>query len=195
MDAPELAFGYAKSEDLQYYLEQQSGQDLEAFFADWLYGQGHPTYAVQWHQEGSRVYVKIGQSTSHPSVDFFEMPVPIRFTDAAGNSQVQVFEHEYDGQVFSFEWTGEVDAATFDPDLWLLSANNSVTEMVFTHTTTAAPATVQLFPNPASGQVWLSTQNLPGSRMVVLEVYTAAGQLLLRSAYPANQQWEVCLTG
>ena len=151
VDAPELAFGYAKSEDLQYYLEQASGQDLQEFFDDWLYGQGYPSYAVQWYQEGSTVYVKIAQSTSHPSVDFFEMPVPLRFTNVSGSSQTPVFEHENNNQIFSFETTGEVSEVAFDPELWLLSADNSVEEAVFTSTATAAAASVSLFPNPYFG--------------------------------------------
>ncbi|NBC09243.1 MAG: T9SS type A sorting domain-containing protein [Bacteroidetes bacterium] len=193
VDAPALAFGYAKSEDLQFYLEQASGQDLQGFFADWLYGQGYPSYAVQWHQEGSTVYVKIAQSTSHPSVDFFEMPVPVRFTYTDGDSQTQVFEHESNNQIFSFEATSEISEVTFDPELWLLSANNSVEEAVFTSTSTAAAASVSLFPNPTSGAVWLDTQALPNSEPVVLEIYSATGQLLSRSTHPTGQQAAVLL--
>jgi aminopeptidase N len=188
LNAPELAFGYAKSEDLRYYLEQQSGQELEEFFADWLYGQGYPSYTLSWHQDGSTVYVQLNQTSSHPSVSFFEMPVPIQFTDADGSTQIQVFEHESDGQIFSFETDGEITVATFDPERWLLSANNTVLETVFNSTTAAASANMEVFPNPTSGEAWLQTQGLVNDQTLTLELYAADGRLISRTALPVNVQ-------
>ena len=42
------AFGNATTEDLRAALEASSGRDLSAFFAEWVYGVGYPTYETSW---------------------------------------------------------------------------------------------------------------------------------------------------
>ena len=83
-----LSFGFAKTDDLKRNLEAESGQDLKEFFDDWFYGQGYPSYNVQWTQIGND-YVKINmsQTTSHPSVSFFALPVALQFKNATGKKQ------------------------------------------------------------------------------------------------------------
>ena len=73
-----IAFGFAKTDDFIRNMEAASGVDLKEFFDDWFYGQGYPSYNVQWTQIGSD-YVKINmsQTTSHPSVSFFALPVAL----------------------------------------------------------------------------------------------------------------------
>ena len=47
-----LSYGFAKTADLKRNLEAVSGIDLKEFFDDWFYGQGYPSYNVQWTQIG-----------------------------------------------------------------------------------------------------------------------------------------------
>ncbi len=49
----------------------------------------------------------------------------------------------------------------------------------------------EVFPNPSGGPLWLRTAGLPGSEPVVLELYSAAGQLLQRSTAAANGEEEI----
>src|SRR5690606_18870975 len=77
---PELAYGYAKTEDLIRIMEDASGVDLNEFFDDWIYEEGYPQYTIRWNQTNgaSNMIVTISQTQSHPSVSFFEVPVPLR---------------------------------------------------------------------------------------------------------------------
>src|SRR3569832_167821 len=54
------------------------------------------------------------------------MPVPIRF-QGPGLDTILVFDHTFSGQLFSRTIPQSINSVTFDPDLWLLSANNTVT--------------------------------------------------------------------
>jgi len=191
VDAPELAFGYAKSDDLKGYLEAESGQDLTEFFDDWLYGQGYPSYQVRWFQEGSTLYVRLNQQTSHASVDFFEMPVPVRFLISGGIDTTIVFDHTYDGQQFAIEVPGNVGIVYFDPQQRIVSRNNSVTKGSFTNTEAALLEGVQVFPNPVQDELNLS---LPaGTILEQARLYHANGQLLGQWAGAVRQlevgQW------
>ncbi len=126
LNDPALAFSYAKTPDLKRNLENTSGQNLTNFFDQWYYKQGYPSYQVRWNQAGSNVIVKIGQTQSHTSVSFFEMPVPIRF-QSTGHDTTLVFNHTFSGQVFTATLNFTATTVTFDPNLWILSKNNTVT--------------------------------------------------------------------
>lgn len=156
LNDPELAFGYARTVDLQKHLEAVSGQSLTEFFNDWLYGEGYPSYAISWGQdELNTVYVEVGQTTSHSSVDFFEMPIPILFEGAQEDSLV-VLNNSAFGQSFVLDLPFEVEDVTFDPDYWILSNGNTVDEFFVSNT--AAPDVskdLHLFPNPAREQLWI----------------------------------------
>ncbi len=126
LNDPVLAYSYAKTPDLKNHLESTGGQNLTGFFNQWYYKQGYPTYQVNWHRNGTNVIVQINQTQSHASVSFFEMPVPIKFS-TSGFDTTLVFNHTFSGQVFTRTINFPASSAAFDPDLWLLSGNNTVT--------------------------------------------------------------------
>ncbi|MFH1320399.1 MAG: M1 family aminopeptidase [Bacteroidota bacterium] len=121
-----LAYGYARTYQLRQHFENTSGQNLTEFINDWFYGEGYPSYQITWSQTGNVVNLTVSQTQSHSSVSFFEMPVPIQFK---GQSQetILVFDHTYSGQSFLSLVDFTVDSVFFDPYLWIISANNSVT--------------------------------------------------------------------
>lgn len=126
LNDPELRYGFAGTSDLRRHLEGASHIDLAGFFSDWYYGEGYPSYTVHCRSlEDNRMEVAIYQETSHPSVDFFEMPVPILFKNQARDT-ILVFDHEYSGQVFTADPGFMVDSVLFDPELWIISKGNSV---------------------------------------------------------------------
>lgn len=147
LDDPTLAYGTARTSDLVAHLESTSGLDLTGFMQDWFTGEGHPTYTVQWAQDaGGDVSIQLDQTTSHPSVGFFEMPVPIRFKNDLQDSTV-VLDHTFSGQSFSFHLPFQADSAFFDPELWIVSGSNLVTRVP--EVLNGADALL-LFPNPVN---------------------------------------------
>lgn len=146
---PDLAFSFAVTDDLQYHLEQQHGGSLEEFFQDWYYGEGFPIYFIQWAQQDDRLMLKIDQNSSHSSVDFFEMPVPVYFS-GEGQDTTLVFEHGVDGQVFARQLNFTVDSAYFDPEQWLLARLGNLYKVAAISGEDMVPA---VYPNPARGKV------------------------------------------
>lgn len=161
LDDSQLAYGYARSHHLKSHLEAQSGMDLTPFFEDWFYGEGYPSYRINWWEENGSIQVYIQQATSHSSVDFFEMPIPIQFS-GEGLDSIVVFDHTFSGQQFSINLPFEPEEATFDPALWLVSKNNEVNNaIVFTKDLAELTSSVKLFPNPASDQINVHLDNWP----------------------------------
>lgn len=116
-----LAYGYARTEDLKRHLEQVSTLDLSEFFSDWLYNEGHPVYDIRWQQlENGLTAIELNQTPSHPSVDFFEMGVPIKIYGDNQDTMVQ-FNHSTNNQKFSLVLNFSIDSVEFDPKRWLLA--------------------------------------------------------------------------
>ena len=125
---PDLTYGYARTIDLQNHLESESGQDLDEFFDDWFYGQGWPTYGVRWYQDQCEwVRIRLNQSQSHGSVDFFEMAIPVQFNGSSQDSTV-VFNHLYSGQRFDVQLPFTVTSVVFDPEIWILGKDTVIND-------------------------------------------------------------------
>lgn len=149
-------YSFAKTPDFQTHLEAVYGASLSEFFNDWYYGQGHPSYEVIWQQlDNDSLYIKINQTTSHNAVSFFEMPVPIRIKSAGGLEQMLRLEHLQDGQVFTVLPTFRVSNVDFDPELWILSKNNTVKKGTITTGIRNQTSNnfFSLFPNPSTSVV------------------------------------------
>ncbi|HRB52622.1 MAG: T9SS type A sorting domain-containing protein [Bacteroidia bacterium] len=140
-----LKYSFAKTPDLIAHLQNSSGQNLSTFFNQWYYNQGYPSYTITWNQNNPSVWLKIDQTTSHPSVSFFEMSVPVRFY-GNGTDTTIVFNHTFSGQQFTASIPWQVDSVVFDPDLWILSANNLVTTGI--ETKDLSNENLQIYPNP-----------------------------------------------
>ena len=172
LHAPGIAYGYAYTQDLQFYLEQASGKDLDGFFADWYTGQGYPSYQLNWSEDDAQhVIVNLGQTQSHPSVPFFELPVPVRFSNAEQDTII-VLQHTFSGQSFAFDLDFTATQVTIDPDRWLISKNNTVQQVSNTEEAVLPGLRFRLLPNPAHGHfdVALQLDSSLDIRMSLLDV-------------------------
>jgi aminopeptidase N len=183
LNDPDLAFGYARTIDLQAHLESVSGQNLTEFFDDWYYGQGHPSYTVTWSSNGPGIDISLSQSTSHNSVDFYEMPVPIQVF-GGGQDSILRLDHSFSGQSYSISLPYQVDSIKFDPERWLVCANNLVVG------TESVPGQSNLFslqPNPADETLRvLQSQQVPAS--LNIEIMQLAGQSMYQNSFSQVQQ-------
>ena len=174
---PELAFGYARTADLKEQFEAQSGMDLTEYFEDWFYGQGFPSYQISWSDLGEKVRIKIEQTTSDPSVDFFEMPVPIKVTGEGQDSLLRL-EHSFSGQEFEVDLPFSVSQLDFDPSLWLISAENTIEEVIISGTTSnQIQKDITVSPNPFSNEIRLQYPESP-FHLDRIEVFYEDGKLM-----------------
>jgi hypothetical protein len=149
LDLPGTAHDFGYTAELQSYLEQRSGIDLDEFFADWFYGQGYASYDLRWVQKSDSIVMWLDQRQSHASVSFFEMPVPIQVR-LNGVDTTFVLPHDQHGQRFAFGiGNTNVESVKIDPDLWILSKNNTITELTTSVYHPIAQGKFAVFPNPA----------------------------------------------
>ena len=169
---PKVAYGFAMTTDLQRNLEQVSGQSLTEFFKDWFKGQGYPSYNVQWSQIGSNyVKIKMNQTTSHVSVDFFELPVALKFKNATQEKTI-VVDNKSQGETFIRNIGFVADTVYIDPEYWLITKNNKTAKIADPST---GPNSIQVFPNPIGDRftIYISKVNSPSADIVL---YNSLGQ-------------------
>ena len=149
---PSNAYAFASAANLKNHLENESGLNLDNFFNEWVYGRGYPSYQITWSQDFSNhVDLVLGQKQSDPSVAFFDMPVPIKFKSATRDTTL-VFNHGVIGQNFSVDLSFADDSLIFDPDYWLISANNAITRQ------SPYNFEMKVYPNPVSNVLQLSVE-------------------------------------
>jgi aminopeptidase N len=171
---PKLAYGFAKTDDLKRNLEQVSGQNLAEFFKDWFKGQGYPSYNVQWTQIGNEyVNIKMNQTTSHTSVDFFELPVALKFKNATQEKTI-VVDNKTNGEIFFRNIGFIADTVLIDPEYWLVTKNNVSAKVP---DATPGQNIIQVFPNPIQNQFYIYMRKMVSSTANI-NLYNAAGQLL-----------------
>ena len=180
---PELAYGYAKTEDLQGHLERAAGENLEAFFQAWVYGEGYPSYELIWHQNESNgiVQLQIDQTQSHPSVDFFEMPVPVVLYGENDQEELLRLEVSENGQIFNIGLPFKVVDAEIDPQSHLISKNN---QSVLGLDEEALQGFISVFPNPVSQ--FLNIRNSGQTAIIRLTIYDIQGKKVLVEDNPQS---------
>jgi hypothetical protein len=150
---PAYSYGYAKTPDLQNVMETSSGVDLEEFFNDWVYNEGYPRYTIEWNQPNSNeVRIVINQTQSHPSVDYFEAPVPLRIYGTGGEIEDIVLDNIINEELFIEPVNFEVGTIAFDPDYHLISNNNTVILGIHDNLINEQ---FEIYPNPAKDMIYI----------------------------------------
>ena len=177
LNDPLLAYRTAFTQDLQRNMEAESGQNLTEFLSDWIYKEGYPNYEAEWsHHSNNVVRVKLNQTTSHSSVNFFEMPVPLQFRNTTRDTVVRV-EHTRNGQVFNINLGFVPDTMIIDPQLWIV-ARTKTTKKV---DAIAQPSGINVYPNPVLGMLNITTSQINNT---TVQIFNSVGQ----QVYQSNMQ-------
>lgn len=173
---PELSFAFARTQDLKQHLEEESGENLDEFFNDWFYGSGYPSYHIKWaNNPDGTIAVAIRQTQNHPSVSFFEMPVPLLFKNDEQDSLVRIDVNFNEGTYTVLPLGFVPDSLKFDPDLWLASTRNTVTY----DSNILQPLVI--FPNPVNDYLMISF-HAPAGEMAAgpraISIYDASGRMV-----------------
>ena len=126
---PKIAYGFAHTSDFQRNMEAVSGLDLNYFFNQWFYGQGYPTFTVYWSQNANNnVQLYIKQTTSHPSVNFFKVPLELVFKNGTQEKRITIDVNQKVQQTavnIGFQAT----TLLIDPDMQIISKGNTVVKL------------------------------------------------------------------
>lgn len=175
LNDPLVAYKYALTENLKYHFEQQSGVDLTEFFDDWYYGQGHPQYTLKWGQfPSTRLIIELNQQPTHPSVDFFEGPLPVLLKSATHDTLI-ILEHNYNGEIYDLQPGFAVDSVIVDPYIQVVQQNTVI------KTEIDSDDGIIIYPNPVKNTAQVKFDS-PLYTAVRYELYNMSGQLIENKA-------------
>ncbi|MFK7950243.1 MAG: M1 family aminopeptidase [Saprospiraceae bacterium] len=184
---PRLVFSYAQSTDFIRHVEQSSGMNLKPFFNDWLYGSGYPSYTISWEIiSESETKLTIFQTQNNESVDFYELPLPIRIQNG-NQTQDFVLEHTFDGQEFTINTNFEPDTLMLDADLWILKGYDIV------YQNQPLEDMVTISPNPATDVARVKLKNSIET-ITYISLYNSVGQLLSQEAIKNLRNYPIDVT-
>jgi aminopeptidase N len=164
---PSLVYSFSYTNKLIDHLEKVYTKKLDWFFSQWFYGEGYPIYTIDWKQTSTGpLHVSLKQKTSSPKVDFFELPVPIRFC-GEGKCSTVVLYNTINSQEFDINLPFIADSAVFNPEYDIIAQATLVQEFI----DTSNSALVELYPNPTAGQLTIhSLIGLPIANIQILDM-------------------------
>jgi aminopeptidase N len=175
------AYDYGTTGQLRANFEAVSGLDLKEYFKDWYEGQGYPTYVVNWEPTTAGLKLKINQSQSHPSVSFFEMPLPIVLRGEGKMKEIRL-DHQSNGQIFEVDTDFKVESVVLDPTLWI-ACKKSVVKTTISSTTYIAPE-LRIYPNPANRTITFTSPQGESGTFVINDI---AGRSLITGKFDAAE--------
>lgn len=192
---PKLQYGFARTKDLQRNLEQVSGMNLNYFFKQWFYGQGYPSFTVNWKQNNKgKIILSVSQTTSHPSVSFYKTPLPI-VLKTGNTTKTIVLENTINNQNFVIDNPGfAVTELLIDPDKYLISKNNkSIKQLAVTAEDSRAETAdnaalnknITIYPNPVKDKLTIQL-GTPSESAVLIQLFSSNGSTLWSKQVSGN---------
>lgn len=138
---PMCKYGFGSTNILKNELEISSKVNLSEFFNDWYFGEGFPQFDISWGQKSNKIWIRIQQTQSHPSVSFFNIPLPFLIKGVTKDTLL-IFDPIGKDNTFTATLDFLPDELIFDPNKWILSKSNIV-EVIDENL-----PEVNIFPNP-----------------------------------------------
>ena len=87
--------GFVSANDVKEFLQITADTNLTTHFNDWYYGQGFPEYTFEWTQDADNtVSIKMNQTTTHNSVSFFAMRIPLLLKGSSNDTLIKFHNTE-----------------------------------------------------------------------------------------------------
>ncbi len=117
--------GHANSDFFKGVCETVSGQDLDSFFDEWLYGTYRPTYVfekfIEQDPADSRwwTYIRLRQ-TQGTDPQVFTMPIDFVFSFASADPETLTLFNDTRDSIYTFKTDNEPTNILLDPEKWIL---------------------------------------------------------------------------
>lgn len=123
----EFTDSIATGEDFKNSVAAYTGINLDSFFDQWYYGEGYPTYSVEYFYNEVGLALTITQTTSTLVTPFFDLPLEFELNLGFGNDTT--FKVEITDNVTSVQTaiTDEFIAMEIDPNNWIINSTGSIT--------------------------------------------------------------------
>ncbi|HBH49150.1 MAG TPA: peptidase M1 [Bacteroidales bacterium] len=166
---------FASAMDVKNYLAAAADTNLDYFFNTWYYGQGYPEYTFQLLNETiDSITFSVSQTTTHASVDFYPMHVPVNIAGNGSSKDIRL-HHTENGQVFTVQTGFELQTITFDPDYTIVAPHPANIHYTVTESIDLGEG-ILISPNPLTDFFILDVSQ--EITLTSIELYDITGKLM-----------------
>ncbi|MFM7596482.1 MAG: M1 family aminopeptidase [Flavobacteriales bacterium] len=180
------AYATAYGIDVRDAFTQASGIDYTPFFDEWYFGEGYPTYSVEWRQLGSDALVKISHTSSMPNVTpTFTNPIDLKFTRPGTTDTTIRFDITTNAITFQISGIGTINnSIVIDPSNWIVNQNGTIgmNDLLDISALTSDQA-LTIYPNPSADEIRI--QQLVGEARYT--IYDMHGKVQQKGIIDNNQ--------
>lgn len=163
----------ATANDFKNVAEATCSRSFADFFSQWYYGEGYPTFNIDYSKQGDSIVLLLNQTVSMPTVTpFFKGLYEITIKTLQGDTIVKV-NQTFNNQVFKFRSNRTPNGIVFDPNNWVLNKIGSITTGI--NDPVNVSNEVKLYPNPSPGTIHLQ---YPSNWFENLQIFDITGRLL-----------------
>lgn len=168
----------ATTEDFQSVCEEESGQDLEYFFDQWIYDERYPRYGYNYEYNLSTGNLEIAIVQNQGILgwrEVFTMPMDIKVEFIDGTDTIIEVFNDSQFQNFSFNFTDEVADIELDPNDWILK-NVQYDPNIIVGIIQSKQSLFEVYPNPNDGSFTVKLPSVSSNSESHLTIYDLTGK-------------------
>lgn len=171
--------------DFRNDFSAQTGIDLTSFFDQWYFGEGYPTYSVEWEQSGNNAKVIISHSTSRPSITpTFTNPLALTFARPSNTDTTIRFDITSNSDTFLLSGIGTINnSISIDPSNWIINGVGTISMLAPSKVNLPKETDLVLFPNPCQDRLMIKNLSQNGR----FELYEMTGKKVKSGSIDKDQ--------
>ena len=185
-----LRDAYAYTADFKTHMEQASGENLSNFFDDWVYGEGFPTFRLEWAQAtDGHTILKLKQSAALNPQQIFELRVPVLIEGQTESTYVWINSQRTESTT-ELNINFPISNISLIPHYEVMTRNKIVAEnpaLLLNFAPNEMGKQIKAVPNPSSSKTtlfWSEDLVYPEARL-----YSSSGKLLQTQWISSNQHF------
>jgi len=107
--------------DFKIACESVTGRNFDNFFNEWYFGEGFPTYHLDWCQDGDTISMQIHQETSTTETPLFTTPVEYFLNTNEVSDTIFKISMESNDTLVRFYFPHTLHDIQIDPDNWIIN--------------------------------------------------------------------------
>ncbi|OYT17859.1 MAG: hypothetical protein B7C24_00315 [Bacteroidetes bacterium 4572_77] len=111
--------------DFKNSMEEFTGVELDSYFDQWYFGEGYPTYSIEYSFNETGLFLAVEQTTSS-STPFFDLPIEVYLNFGGGEDTTFKVPITSNLSTFQTEITEDFILMQIDPDNWLINKTGNI---------------------------------------------------------------------
>jgi len=161
--------------DFKNLAASMSGKNLDDFFDQWYFGEGHPIYNIVWFQGNNTLHISSTQTPSTSNAGVFKMLLPFKIYTLTGDTTI-LLQQNNASENFSVPFSAPIDSIRFDPEKRQLKVISNLVQEV--RQADIKGDNFLLYPNPVHESVYVQFGQ-PEARHI--SIYNTEGRLMYQA--------------